>query len=209
MTTATTCSNPFNFFSFDWKTSPTQDAELVRQLSFVPLLKEIVIVRQVHALEHATVWILSDILSNAAIERTTIDNGLFSGLSTEQGFYLYGDVDINTLRRAVPLARYRLTHGNTNLAIHPRCGTNVSVEMLLAATLAVVAHSLLPRSPLEQLVGFGLAATTAAQLAPDLGILAQQYLTTAIPFNLAIENITTMPDAEGRRAHFVKVCWVD
>jgi len=208
MTTAT-CSAPFNFFSFDWNTATIEDAELVRQLSFVPLLKEILILRQVHALEHATVWVLGELQKSTPAETTAVDNGLLSGLSTELGFYLYGEVDINALRRAVPLARYHLTNGNANLAIHPRCGTNLSVEMLLTASFAVVAHILLPRSPLEQLLGFGLAATTAAQLAPDLGSLAQQYLTTAIPFNLAIENITAMQDAWGRRAHFVKVCWVD
>lgn len=54
-----------------------------------------------------------------------------------------------------------------------------------------------------------MAATTAAQLAPELGILAQRYVTTAIPFNLAIEDIRIMGDVWGRSAHFVQVRWVD
>ena len=64
-----------------------------------------------------------------------------------------------------------------------------------------------PFRPIEQLIGLGLAATTAAELAPDLGSIAQRYLTTAIPFNLAIENITRTRDVWGRDAHFVKVGW--
>jgi hypothetical protein len=60
-------SSPFEFFNFatpeyrplDFP-QPTQDADLLRQLSFIPGLKEILMIRQVHALEHATVWVLSE-----------------------------------------------------------------------------------------------------------------------------------------------------
>jgi hypothetical protein len=223
-------SFPFEFFNFDWTTplsrevptsesqpldfpQSTQDADLLRQLSFIPGLKEILMLRQVHALEHATVWVLSE--SNSANFNTRepnevlLDNELLGGLSTEQGFYLYGEVNISDLRRTVTLARHRLTSGEWDLAVHPRCGTNLSVAMLLTAGLAVGVHLLLPFRPIEQLIGLGLAATTAAELAPDLGSIAQRYLTTAIPFNLAIENITRTRDVWGREAHFVKVGWQD
>ena len=184
---------------------PTQDADLLKQLSFVPGLKEILMLRQVHALEHATVWVLGQ--STSYSSNFQVDNELLSGLSTEQGFYLYGEVNISNLRRAVTLALHRLTNGEVDLAVHPRCGTNASVAMLLTAGLAVGMHLLLPFRPIEQLVGLGLAATTAAELAPDIGTLAQRYVTTAIPFNLAIENITITRDVGGREAHFVKVRW--
>jgi len=184
---------------------PTQDADLLKQLSFVPGLKEILMLRQVHALEHATVWVLGQ--STSYSSNFQVDNELLSGLSTEQGFYLYGEVNISNLRRAVTLALHRLINGEVDLAVHPRCGTNASVAMLLTAGLAVGMHLLLPFRPIEQLVGLGLAATTAAELAPDIGTLAQRYVTTAIPFNLAIENITVTRDVWGRKAHFVKVRW--
>lgn len=184
---------------------PTQDADLLKQLSFVPGLKEILMLRQVHALEHATVWVLGQ--STSYSSNFQVDNELLSGLSTEQGFYLYGEVNISNLRRAVTLALHRLTNGEVDLAVHPRCGTNASVAMLLTAGLAVGMHLLLPFRPIEQLVGLGLAATTAAELAPDIGTLAQRYVTTAIPFNLAIENITITRDVWGRESHFVKVRW--
>ncbi|MEH2070085.1 MAG: DUF6391 domain-containing protein [Nostoc sp.] len=221
-------SFPFEFLNFDLTTPlsgkvptsesqssdfphSTQDADLLRQLSFIPGLKEILMLRQVHALEHATVWVLSE--SNSAYHtikqpnKLQLDNGLLSGLSTEQGFYLYGEVNTSDLRRAVILARHRLTSGEWDLAVHPRCGTNLSVAMLLTAGLAVGVHLLLPFRPIEQLIGLGLAATTAAELAPDLGSVAQRYLTTAIPFNLAIENIVRTRDLWGREAHFVTVNW--
>ncbi|MGI8501213.1 MAG: DUF6391 domain-containing protein [Hassallia sp.] len=215
-------SSFFDFLSFDLTTplpvkvanvgftdsdfpQPTQDADLLKQLSFVPGFKEILMLRQVHALEHATVWVLGQ--STSYSSNFQVDNELLSGLSTEQGFYLYGEVNISNLRRAVTLALHRLTNGEVDLAVHPRCGTNTSVAMLLTAGLAVGMHLLLPFRPIEQLVGLGLAATTAAEIAPDIGTLAQRYVTTAIPFNLAIENITITRDVWGREAHFVKVLW--
>ncbi|MEH2446796.1 MAG: DUF6391 domain-containing protein [Nostoc sp.] len=222
--------SPFEFFKFDLTTpvsekvstpeyrpldfpQPTQDADLLRQLSFIPGLKEILIIRQVHALEHATVWVLGELKSAYPAKRepsnVQLDNELLGGLSTEQGFYLYGEVNISDLRRAVTIARHRLTSGEWDLAVHPRCGTNLSVAMLLTAGLAVGVHLLLPFRPIEQIIGLGLAAITATELAPNLGSMAQRYLTTAIPFNLAIENITRTRDVWGRQAHFVKVGWQD
>lgn len=200
-----------DFFNFVPATQPIQDVDLIRQLPFIPGLKEILMLRQVHALEHATVWILSELDASATIgsSKSQVDNELLGGLSTEQGFYLYGQVNKASLQRAVRLALQRLTSGEWDLAVHPRCGTNVSVRMLLIAGLALGFHLLLPRSPIEQLLGLGVAATTAAQLAPELGILAQRYVTTAIPFNLAMEDIMIMGDVWGRSAHFVQVRWVD
>lgn len=212
----------FDFLNFDSVTaSQSQDADLVKQFSFIPGLKEIVMLRQVHALEHGTVWILSQsnksqsnksrsnklCTPSSPSSQFQMDNELLGGLSTEEGFYLYGDVNISNLRRAATLALHRLISGESNLALHPRCSTNVSVEVLLTAGLAVGMHLLLPRGPIEQLIGLGIATTTASEIAPDLGFLAQKYLTTAIPFNLAIENVTWTRDSSGREAHFVKVCW--
>ncbi len=202
----------FDLLNIDLITpQPTLDADLLSQLSFIPGLKEMLMLRQVHALEHATVWVLSE--SSGGYHPQVIpssfqvDNEHLGGLSTDQGFYLYGDVNISILRRAVSLALNRLTNGEWELALHPRCGTNLSVAMLLTAGLALGMHFMLPRGPVEQLIGLGLATTTAAEIAPEIGALAQRYVTTAIPFNLAVENITPMRDPWGKEAHFVRVCW--
>ncbi len=201
-----------SFWDFDFAAPhPTQDTDLLTQLNFIPGLKEILMLRQVHALEHATVWVLGERngAGNTSYSTTArqLDNDALGGLSTDQGFYLYGQLNLAQLRRAVPIALQRLTTGEWDLAVHPRCGTNLSVGMFLTAGLALGAHLLLPRGPIEQFIGLGLAAVTATQLTPDVGILAQRYLTTAIPFNLAIEDITATPDIWGRPAHFVQVRW--
>ncbi|MFN7659025.1 MAG: DUF6391 domain-containing protein, partial [Dolichospermum sp.] len=94
-------------------------------------------------------------------------------------------------------------------AVHPRCGTNLSVTMLLNLVLAASVPFILPFRPIEQLIGLGLAATAATELAPDMGMFTQRYITTSIPFNLAIENITVARDLWGKEGHFVKVYWQD
>jgi hypothetical protein len=211
---ASASSQTDNFWSFDFTApQPAQDTDLLRQLNFIPGLKELLMLRQVHALEHATVWVLGDtsrpLNFRATGNRTASDNDLLGGLSTDQGFYLYGQVNPIDLQRAVRIALNRITTGEWNLAVHPRCGTNLSVGMLVTAGLALGAHLILPRGPIEQIIGLGIAAGAAAQLAPDLGSLAQKYLTTAIPFNLAIEEISATPDIWGRPAQFVRVRWLE
>ncbi|AKG21079.1 DUF6391 domain-containing protein [Calothrix sp. 336/3] len=203
-----------NLFNFDFPApQPTLDADILKQLPFIPGLKEILMLRQVHALEHGTVWVLSQgqtpqHFPNTPHQRSfQVDNEQLGGLSTDEGFFLYGDVNTTILRRAVTVALHRLTSGEWDLAVHPRCGTNLSVTMFLTASFAVGMHLLLPRGPIEQLIGLGVAATTAAEIAPTVGTLAQRYLTTAIPFNLQIENIAPAKDMWGKEAHFVKVGW--
>lgn len=212
--TNTASAQSGDFWGFDFVAPhPTQDADLLRQLNFIPGLKEILLLRQVHALEHATVWVLGEHsgVREAAYSTTArqLDNNALGGLSTDQGFYLYGQVNLAQLKRAVPIALQRLTTGEWDLAVHPRCGTNLSVGMFLTVGLALGVHLLLPRGPIEQIIGLGIAAATATQLTPDVGSLAQRYLTTAIPFNLAIEDITATSDIWGRPAHFVQTRWKD
>lgn len=206
MTTTASASGRPSQFPFDFAPQRTQDADLLRELDFLPGLKEVLTLRQVHALEHATVWVLSQSGGTAAARA---DNDLLGGMSTDQGFYLYGRVNIPQLRQAVRSALQRIASGEWDLAVHPRCGTNMSVGMLLTAGLAVGLNLALPRGPILQLLGLGAAAAAAAQLAPDVGSLAQRYVTTAIPFNLSVVDITVSHDFWGREAHFVRVRWVE
>lgn len=202
---AVSAASQANQSPFDFAPHLTQDTDLLKQLDFIPGLKEILMLRQVHALEHATVWVLSEFSHS---QRLGAD-ALLGGMSTDQGFYLYGSVKPADLQRAVHVALRRLVSGDWDLAVHPRCGTNLSVSMLLTAGLALGFHLLIPKGPIEQLVGLGIAATAAAQLAPDVGTLAQRYVTTSIPFNLAIEDISNTRDRWGRPVHFVRVRWIE
>jgi hypothetical protein len=194
-----------NLWDFDlYQPQQNQDSEVLQQLGFIPGLKEFLMLRQVHALEHGTVWVLSE--TKQGYHK---DNENLGGLSTPNGFYLYGDVNRLDLQKAVSKALKRFRAGAWNLAVHPRCGTNTSVNLLLTTTLMLGAHLLLPRNPVEQVLGLMLATSTAAELSPDMGLWTQKYLTTAIPFNLELIQIAKTQDFSGHPAYFVEVNWQD
>jgi hypothetical protein len=209
----TTVQNPFNQFTETvWDglfpaPAPTQDADLLQQLGFIPQLHELLLVRQVHALEHATVWILGGTPKSTTYRKVTQDDEQFGGLSTKTGFYLFGDVATNTLNHAVHKALHRLVTGEWHLAVHPRCGTNLAVNLTLSAGMAMGSHLILPKDPISQFLGFGAAMTLASQLTPVIGDWVQSHVTTAIPFNLKIQEVRYMGKSHGKMAHFVGVQW--
>lgn len=191
---------------------PDQDTDLLEQFGFIPGFKEFLITRQIHALEHATVWMLSETpnpqRTKLATSYLSTDNETIGGLSTAKGFYLYGEINPLKLRQAVNTALTRLQRGEWNLALHPRCGTNSSVAVMLTAGMAITAHLTLPRSPFHQIIGMGLATMTANYLAPDIGIYVQKYVTTAIPFNLKLRKITKITDSSGNSGYFIGLKWI-
>ncbi|MBV9258972.1 MAG: hypothetical protein JO215_13240 [Ktedonobacteraceae bacterium] len=78
-------------------------------------------IRQNHALEHATITILSDRIPDLRV----------SARSSSDGFIIFGDVDLGQLRMALDEALSRLLAGEAELAIHPNCGTNLAVGVTL------------------------------------------------------------------------------
>jgi hypothetical protein len=84
--------------------------------------------RRNHAVEHATLKILA---------RKYNDKNL-AGHSNPTGFFLFGDMTTEDIRSAIREAMIRLRAGESDLAIHPGCGTNLATSMLLPATFAWV-----------------------------------------------------------------------
>ena len=82
--------------------------------------------RRNHALEHATLQILSPKYPARPL----------GGHSNPTGFMILGDVAVDDLRTAVEEALERLRAGERDLAIHPGCGTNYATSGLLAGSLA-------------------------------------------------------------------------
>ncbi len=132
-------------------------------------------IRQHHALEHATMHILS---RKNPYER-------LMGRSTASGFLIYGPVSTEQVASAASEALARLQHGEAYLAVHPRCGTNLAVTSILAGTAAFGAATLgRPRSKLDRLPVALMAATVASIAAQPLAHKVQ-------------ERITTSPEVEG------------
>jgi hypothetical protein len=76
--------------------------------------------------EHATLKILA---------RKYNDKNL-AGHSNPTGFFLFGDLAMDDIRRAIHEAMTRLRAGESDLAIHPGCGTNLATSMVLPASFA-------------------------------------------------------------------------
>lgn len=132
------------------------------------MLDFVYVLRQNHALEHATLHLLS--WRNPYLQLV--------GRSTSSGFVVYGPVDTQEVADAATEALARLQQGEAHLAVHPRCGTNLVVTSLLAGTAAFGAtlgrrHSRLDRLPLAL-----TAATLAAIVAQPVAHRIQEHVTT-------------------------------
>jgi len=125
--------------------------------------------RQNHAVEHATIHLLSR--RNPSLRLV--------GHTTVSGFLLYGQVATETVVETVMEALDRLRHGENDLAIHPNCGTNIVVGGVLAGLAAWLATSRQRRSFWEQVPTALLAATAALVIAQPLGMLFQERITTS------------------------------
>lgn len=88
----------------------------------LPLILE---TRRNHALEHATLHILAHKYKTA-----------MAGHSNPTGFYLLGEFELEDIADAATEAMKRLKAGESGLAVHEGCGTNLAVTALLPAAFA-------------------------------------------------------------------------
>jgi hypothetical protein len=123
-------------------------------------------VRQNHALEHATITILSGMVSDLNV----------SARSSADGFIIFGNVDLGVLRKAMDEALTRLQAGEAELAIHPNCGTNIAVgiSLITLGTLFSLASNQ-PRTRIATAAASSLAGLVAAR---PVGQYVQRHLTT-------------------------------
>jgi hypothetical protein len=126
--------------------------------------------RRVHGLEHAAISLMSERDPDLRMV----------GRSTPNGFWLYGTVETNEVRRATEEALRRLQAGEATLAVHPRCGTNLAVAGLLTGLSSFAASASLGRreNPLNKLPRMILAATAALLVSQPLGMIVQEKVTT-------------------------------
>jgi|YelNatPaOPRAMG01_1025707.scaffolds.fasta_scaffold03747_8 hypothetical protein len=160
------------------------------------ILKLLQRIRQIHALEHATIHILSWRYPQTRIV----------GRSTDSGFYIYGDVETEALAAAASEALARLQRGEKELAIHPQCGTNLATAGVLAGLSAFLALVGRPRKRWTRLPEAITLATLAVLLSQPLGLLVQRYITTSPQVSdITIKEIKRF-DLGTVRVHKVEVC---
>ena len=127
-------------------------------------------IRRNHALEHAVIHVLS-----------ATDPGLsLAGRSDWAGFTLYGPVETERVAEAVDLALRRLQAGERELAIHPRCGTNLATGMMLAGMASQAALSGHKRSRWSKALTLMLGLWAALVLTKPVGNRLQANVTTSM-----------------------------
>jgi len=129
-------------------------------------------VRRNHGLEHATI--------NVLIQRDPYRS--LVGRSDWKGFSIYGEIGTEEIDLAVREAFDRLKAGESELAVHPRCGTMLATTGVLSGMAAFFALGVgrsRSRFRWTYLPETLLATTAAAIVAQPLGYLLQQYVTTS------------------------------
>jgi len=135
-------------------------------------------VRRNHALEHAAITVTTERHPDVFLR----------GRSNSRGFYIFGEIAGDELRSAIDEALRRLNAGESELAIHPRCGTNLAVAGILSGVSAAVASQLKPRQ--NRFSYAILASLGALMIAPRVGTVAQRRLTTlAAPAGLRVLSV--------------------
>lgn len=151
--------------------------------------------RQNHAVEHATIHLLSGRHPSLRLV----------GRTTASGFLLAGQVATETVVETVMEALDRLRHGESELAVHPNCGSNIVVGGVLAGLAAWLATRGRRRSSWEQALSALLAATVALTVAQPLGLLFQERVTTTS----AVDDVRLRQVVSGRlgpmKAHRVEL----
>ncbi len=127
-------------------------------------------IRRNHALEHATITLLSRKYVGAQL----------MGLSGPKGFVLYTDLTAQEVYPMVKEALQRLQRGQSALAIHPNCGTNLVATALLTTTATAI--GLRSRKEklderIERLLQLVLVNALLLVLAKPMGTWLQAHLT--------------------------------
>lgn len=134
------------------------------------LLHFITRIRQNHALEHATIHVLSGRQPELRL----------AGRADHSGFYLIGTADLDAVADAAQTALQRLQAGEARLALHPNCGTNLVTAAGLAGSAAVLAFvgTRNTRERLERLPMLISLLAGVLMFAQPLGMSAQKHITT-------------------------------
>lgn len=134
-------------------------------LDFIPMGST----RRNHGLEHATIHVLNERFPHVHL----------AGRATHDGYLIYGEVPTEAVVSAAQEALSRMRAGETHLAVHPRCGTNIVVAGLLAGLSSFAASYGKERPAADKLSRMILATTGALLLAQPLGPIVQEKLTTS------------------------------
>lgn len=154
--------------------------------------------RQHHAIEHATIHMLSREFPEQS----------FAGYSDPLGFTVYlppssqpkAIID-EDIRRAVGDGLLRLQAGEPHLAIHPNCGTNFATTGILVSLGAMIVNSG-RRHPADRLLWTMLIVLPLLLVGYRLGNRLQRYTTLAEVTDRWVADVQEVPVSLGRTRVF-------
>lgn len=140
----------------------------MNNLNKIPFIRS---TRRNHALEHATMKVLAERFKGLKM----------MGHSNPGGFLLFADLPTELVTDAVLEARKRLQAGESQLAIHPGCGTNIAASSLLAGSASSIFLMALSRGKTPkwwQILISTMIAVPVYILSKPLGPRLQEMITT-------------------------------
>lgn len=134
------------------------------------ILNAVNLTRKNHSLEHATIHILSKKLPGIHM----------AGHSNPTGFFLLGDVPTELVMECAQEALTRLQNGESGLAIHPGCGTNLAVLGTVPSVfaLAVMSGTTNDKQRSKRFSALFLSILAGIFIGKKLGPIVQKEVTT-------------------------------
>lgn len=152
-------------------------AKFARPILEFPIIRR---TRRNHALEHATIHMLSRKHRNLRM----------AGRSSDGGFVLMGEIATEKVQDAVDEALERLRNGERQWALHPNCGTNLVTSAILTTSAGVIGLNANHRT-LDRFTWTMLLMMIALIVSPPLGMSLQKHITTdSDPGDLELVKIT-------------------
>jgi hypothetical protein len=175
----------------------SQLAEMAQPILRLPLVLR---TRRNHALEHATIHVLSRRVRGLSM----------AGRSDPNGFVLFGDTPTESIEQAVTDALSRMKRGESQLAVHPNCGTNLVTAGALTTLAAYIGtHGMKKGMNVDRAAGTMTLMMLALMVAQPLGMSLQKHFTTeGEPGDLEVVTVERserkLPFLETMTVHTVK-----
>lgn len=170
----------------------------VKNINITPI-QVISHIRKNHAMEHATIHILTKSHPNIS----------FAGYSLIRGFWIMGNIELQEVQKAAELAYARLKNGAQHLAVHPNCGTNLAVTGLCTAAASSLALMGEPDddSGFSRFSALLSAGLVGALISRPLGPKVQKYITTDADMRgLSIVGINSR-SLRGQPVYFIETAY--